>query len=77
MRPKRLSNVPRPPMLGVQLDRLEIRHVLGREKHVAHGRGLAVYPEGVAGEDDAFSDDPGRVRVGKSAHRNEVRGCRA
>lgn len=75
MRPKRLPNVPRTPMFGVQLHGLVIPHVLGVKEHVPHRSGLSVDSEWVAGEDDAFGDDARRVGVEEGAHGNEMGGC--
>ena len=66
--------MPRPPMFCVQLHWLEIRDVVRVEKHIAHGRRGAVRPEGMARQDNAFSDNSSRVWIEKRAGRDE-RGC--
>ena len=74
VRPQRLTNVPRPAMLGVQLHRLKVRDIVRVEEHVPHRCRLAVHPEGVSREDDPFDDDPRRVWVEKGAHGDELGG---
>lgn len=45
----------------------------GVEEHVAHGRGLAVDLEGVATQDNAFSDNAIGICVQERAHGNKLR----
>ena len=60
MRPEALRDIALASPLGPQLHRLEVRYILGIEKHVPYRGCLFMDFEWVAGKDDAFGDDAGR-----------------
>jgi len=71
VRAQALPDVPDLPVLGGQLDGLEVRHVLRVEEHVPNGDGALVDLDWMTGQHDTLGDDARCRRRQERSRRHE------